>query len=52
MHNCFFQGFGHEKTIIKSEDFFLNGSMLTGGSDKGILEIGGINCIITFKILI
>ena len=27
MHNCFSQGFGHERIIIKSEDFFLNESM-------------------------
>ena len=41
-----------ERAIIKSKDFFLNGSMFMEDCNKKILKIGEINCIITFKILI
>ena len=52
MHNCFLQGFVHEKIITKSDDFFLNGSMFMQDCGKGVLKIEKNNCIIPLRILI
>ena len=52
MHNCLSQGCGGGRTAIKSEDFFLKGSMFMEDSDRSILKTGKINCIITFKFLV
>ena len=48
MHNFRSSGFGHERTIIISEDFFLNGTIFMEDCSKGILKIAENNCTIKY----
>ena len=51
MNNCIFQGFGHERTIIKSEEFYLNGSMFVKDANKDILKSEKLTVILLLRFL-